>query len=230
MIYYNIASIPERASFLQKTIDSILKMDLKADVINVYLNGYKKVPAWIKGDNIKVHRSQKTGDWGASGKFYSVQDAEGYYLTFDDDIVYPKDYAGYIVDMIERYKRKAVIGFHARVYNKFPLQSYHSDCKVLHFSEGLERNMFVHVLGTGTMGFHTDTIRPVFENKNLTDPEFSKMCIEKGIGQVSLCRAKGYIQEQSGSQGKALWKGLEKNDSGHLNIMNSIQKFRIVNV
>lgn len=78
MITVKIASIPERISQLEATIQSFLK---KIDNIQVYLNNYSSIPSFLNHKKICVFTSQEYGDIGDIGKFYQIEQQNGYILT-----------------------------------------------------------------------------------------------------------------------------------------------------
>ena len=68
------------------------------------------------------------------------------------------------ISKIEKYNRNCVIGFHGSII-KDNFKNYYSSHSrnVLSFNKKIEKDMNVHILGTGTIGFHTSTIKVKFE-------------------------------------------------------------------
>ena len=122
MITVKIASIPERISQLEATIESFLK---KVDSIQVYLNNYSSTPSFLNLKKVCVFTSQEYGDIGDIGKFYQIEQQNGYILTIDDDLIYPLDYVDSMVRKIDYYQREALICVHGNILPKQKLASYY---------------------------------------------------------------------------------------------------------
>ena len=175
-IFVGIAAIPSREVALKETIKSLID---QVDGLGVYLNGWNSIPDYLKNPKIKIIRSQDNGDIGDAGKFFWVDDHKGYYFTCDDDIVYPSGYVTGIIQKIKQYKFKAVIGWHGSVIIE-PFEDYYTATSRRVFAFGSNRpdDTFVHILGTGTIGFHTSTIKVKlkdFIKPNMADVFFAEL-------------------------------------------------------
>jgi hypothetical protein len=163
-----VASIPSRRDTLRQVVERLLP---QVDSLGIYLNNYLDVPDFLKNPKISVVRSQDEGDRGDAGKFFWVDKVQGYYFTCDDDLLYPPDYIENLLKVIEDYGRRVVVGVHGAIL-KEPLTSYYQSRKVLHFCKALGAPTQVHVLGTGTVAFHTSTIKVTpadFPKPNMAD-------------------------------------------------------------
>lgn len=149
-----IASIEIRRTALSRVIDCLYD---QADEILVYLNDYSEVPKFLNREKIQVVHQK--GDVGDRGKFYDIDNFSGYFFSCDDDIEYPPYYVQHCIDAIERYGRKAVVGWHGSLL-KTPFIDYYSSesRRVFSFRSGRPEDIAVHILGTGCSSFHTDTI------------------------------------------------------------------------
>ena len=149
-----IASMPIRVDGLLRVVDDLYD---QADEILVYLNDYPEPPSQLTGDQrIKLFTGQDLGD---RGKFCFVEGFRGYYVTADDDISYPPFYVEYLIEGIERYNRKAIVGLHGSIiYDDFVDYYSTASRKVYSLNHNVWRDQFVHVLGTGCSAFHGDTI------------------------------------------------------------------------
>ncbi len=191
-VFVGIAAIPTRVNSFKKTIESLIH---QVDEIGVYLNGWNKIPDFLKHPKIKIQQSQLTGDIGDAGKFFWIDNYSGYYFTCDDDIVYPQDYIQRTINKIEDYKRKAVIGFHGSVL--LPNFQHYYDVKsrnVLSFNFDRKKDEHVHILGTGTIGFHTSTIQVKlsdFKKPNMADIFFGKLGQEQEVPFIVQKHLKG---------------------------------------
>ena len=192
-VTFSMATMPSRIELLKKVINSIYN---QTDKINIYLNNFDSVPKFLNDDKININMSQDYGDLGDAGKFFCCESVEGYHFTIDDDIVYPENYTQTLIDGIEKYNRKYLVGIHASVFNKNFIE-YTKSRTQYHCAGKLAYDVPVHMLGTGTLGYHTDTIdlkRKIFEYPNMADTWLSKYCQANKIGCIALKRDKGWIE------------------------------------
>lgn len=193
-----VASFPARELSLEDTVKSIID---QVDELHVYLNEYDRVPSYLKHNKIKVYRSQDcSGDISDIGKFYAVDEVSGYFITLDDDLIYPLNYVDRLLAGIEKYNRKAVCTFHGRRFQSFPVNSYY---------RGRTRSVFrclgsqvadeeIHFGGTGVMGFHTDTLKvdlAEFKACSMADVWMGIIAAKQNVPIVSLSHACGWIKE-----------------------------------
>ena len=200
MITVKIASIPERISQLEATIESFLK---KVDSIQVYLNNYSFIPSFLNHRKICVFTSQEYGDIGDIGKFYQIEQQNGYILTIDDDLIYPPDYVDSMVRKIDFYQRKVLICVHGNILPKQKLTSYYKDKQGVHFEKELESDIKVDVPGTGTLGFHTDNIKisqQIFLSPNMSDIWLAVHAKENDISIISVERANDWVIQARGKE------------------------------
>lgn len=170
-IFACIATYPPREECLKDVVDSILP---QVDNLYIYLNRYSTPPKFF--DELYSHPNKiesveylldTSGRPKASGKFRWL-DYEGYVFTLDDDIIYPENYFEHLIGWIEKFKRKAFIGVHGITFEK-EVSFFHGNSKSsikekVNFSKGLEKVKQVHLIGTGTLAFHSSLIKP-FRNE-----------------------------------------------------------------
>ncbi|MDX6512473.1 MAG: hypothetical protein QOE36_1977, partial [Gaiellaceae bacterium] len=153
-VFASLATIPARERGLQQVVESLLP---QVDALGVYLNEYDRVPPFLEREKIVVARSQDSGIRGDAGKFFWAGTTSGYQLVCDDDLAYPEDYVDRLVEGIERYGRRAVVGFHGCLLRD-DVADYHRSRTLLHFTRALAKDSAVHVLGTGVAGYHASAI------------------------------------------------------------------------
>ena len=159
-IYVGVASIPTREQSLKACVESLIH---QVDVIYVYLNDYSEIPDFLKRPGIRVFRSQEHGDLNDRGKFYGLRHLSwrhlrrGIYLTADDDLVYPDDYAAKMHEKVKVYKSKAIVGVHGVVYPSYPRSFFNR--KVFHYARSTKYDQPVSVLGTGTVAIPVNRFR-----------------------------------------------------------------------
>jgi hypothetical protein len=194
----SMATIPSRSASLERAVASLLP---QVDVLQVYCNGHRAVPRCLVHPRISAIGTP-TGlpDIGASAKFVLCGEADGYRLTCDDDLEYPSDYVATMLDAVDRYDRKAVVGVHGAVLAKRLGRTYQA-CRqeVLHFFHGLKDDRAVHLLGTGCLAYHGELVRPsedVFiDAPNMVDVWFACFCQRKGIPRVAIARPDRWIRQ-----------------------------------
>jgi hypothetical protein len=196
-IIYNMATIPEREIALADAVKSILP---QCDELNIYLNNWKKIPAFLNHIKINIFSSQKElGDLGDAGKFYCCENwNKAYVFTVDDKLIYPKDYTLKMIAKIEEYCRKTVISCHGRIIKKNCSSYYHDPLKQFNAVGKVPKDEFVHEIGTGVMALHTDTVKPgikldVFPYKNMSDILFGMEMQRRGVPMLIMAHAAYWI-------------------------------------
>lgn len=202
-VVVSLCSIPSRQETLIKTIKCLSN---QVDKIYVYLDKYEAIPPEIQNkENIVILRSQDhTIDHRDNAKFliFNKLKSSGrpfYYFTADDDIEYPQDYIHSMINGIERYNRKAIVGVHGVVLDEYP-DAYFKRRFVYHFSTNtVKDDVLVNNLGTGTVGFHSDlleTIDPAIWNTGgMVDILFSIECKNRSIPMICIRRHAGWLIE-----------------------------------
>jgi hypothetical protein len=189
-----LAAVPGRREILGQVVASLLP---QVDRLGVYLNGWPDVPACLNDPRIVVARSQDHGDRGDAGKMFWTDEAPGYYLSCDDDLLYPADYARRLVAAIKARSNRAVAGVHGAILPS-GAEHYHRDRTVLHYREALDVDTAVHVLGTGTAGWHAPSfrVRPSdFEAPNMADLWLAALGQRERRPFVCLARPAGWLQD-----------------------------------
>lgn len=168
-----MATFPSREEGLIQAVESLIG---QVDELVIVTNGYVEIPKYT---NVKVVNTlEMFGDIGCAGKFVYAFDWNGYVLTVDDDFIYPKDYVSKTIEAIEKYNRKAVISWHGRTCD-FPVKRYKGGHKKFYqCTKKVDSDNEVNILGTGVMGFHSDTILPKYDimeirHTNCSDIYFS---------------------------------------------------------
>lgn len=180
-----IASMPGRESGLARVLEILVP---QADEIFVYLNGMTQVPPILSDwENVRYFVGP---DYGDRAKFLFLKDFEGYYLTCDDDIEYSRYHVRSVVDGIERYGRRAIVGWHGSIFKPGFTEFYNAAHRqVLSFRFARGEDTGVHLLGTGASGFHTSTVRLRFEDfdyANMADVFFAIEAQQQKIPMVVL--------------------------------------------
>lgn len=192
-----VATTPDRVPMLEKMVASILP---QVNRLYVYLNGHESIPNCCKHERITVEHSNDHGNLTDSGKFFWADKVEGFYLTCDDDIVYPADYVETLVQHLEARDRKAVVTLHGRVFpERMPVKSYYKDKRIrlLHNQHSQALDEVVHVGGSGVMAFHTSVFKVSlldFKAPRMADIWVSRAALEQGLPVVCLRRPEKWLK------------------------------------
>lgn len=229
-VTFNLAAIQSRTESLHEVILSLLP---QADAINVYLNEFKSVPEFLYHPKIQYYKSQdEAGDLGDAGKFYKVSTLQGYIFTVDDDLIYPRDYAETMIRNIERFKRRAVVTCHGRIFHSGrPVQSIYTDFAEVFGCVKYTHEAFIHFPGTGVTAFHSDTCRPplnIFKASNMADVWLALFCQKKKIPIFCIQHPAKWIREsQKHDRHYTIWNFCHADDSFQTEQINSIKNWKL---
>lgn len=116
----------------------------------------------LKGqaDEIKVYDNSKFTDYKAAAKFYPLQFIKEpvYFLTCDDDLIYPPDYVISTLMFIDRYQ--SIITYHGRILKEGQHTYYKSNHEGIHHWRVVTEARRLDTVGTGCAGFRTDYFNP----------------------------------------------------------------------
>ena len=205
----SLASVPTRERQLEKVVERLLP---QVDRVGVFLNGYERVPDFLVDDRIAVAVSQVHGDLGDAGKFHWAEQCTGYVATCDDDMEYPTDYVAHLIDGIERYERRAAVGFHGATLHE-PLVDYYRSRHLFHFSQRLASDTQVHVLGTGVAGYHASTwhLRTAdFPRPDMADIYMGLAAQDRNVPLMCLRHGAHWLCEQSDTVGDSIYERAQR--------------------
>lgn len=223
MITVKIASIPERISQLEVTIEHFLN---KVNRIEIYLNNYPRIPSFLNHKKIGVFTSKKYGDIGDIGKFYQIEQVYGYILTIDDDLIYPLDYVDSMIRKIDFYQKEVFICVHGNILPKQQLTSYYKDKLGVHFERKVEKDIRVDIPGTGTLGFHSDNIKisqQIFLSPNMTDIWLAAHAKQNNIPIISVERPENWVlQVRDKAFQKSIYQASFRRDFYQTQVVNDV--------
>lgn len=214
----SVASIPQREKPLQLVVERLLP---QVDRLNVYLNGYRHTPMFLQQPGIFIAHSTENGDVGDAGKFFWLGTSTQYFLTCDDDILYPYDYVARTVAAIDKYDRRAVVGWQGSILGS-DFEDYYANGsrRILSFYSDLNRDTPVHILGTGTVGFHVSAFDigfSDFRSPNMADIWFGLKAQQQAVPFIALRHRTGDLVPISmGSQETAIWRDCVQNAGSRL--------------
>ena len=224
-IVCGVATTYDRKNSLK---DSVLSIINQVDELIVYQNDYYEIFDFLKNSKIKIISSKTTEiNKGDAGKFYLVgQYPNCYYLTIDDDIVYPVDYVSSIISGLKKYNNNVVVTHHGRTIKK-DFKDYYKDYEnYYHYNSNVSGYNKVDMPGTGVMGFHTAKV-PIlfsdFENPNMADIIVGTKMKKIGVYCICLPHQNNWLKDSENYDKKNTLFNKNKNN----NLVNSyiINKF-----
>ena len=188
-IIVGIATLPERVECLKDTINSLLP---QVDKIIVGLNKYNNVPPFL--NNPKIETYLLDNSLGDAAKFYKVGDyTDSYYLTCDDDLIYPTNYVNYLITKCDEYQ--SPVGLHGAII-KHPVTSMYSSRTVFHCLGDVLSDTIVDYLGTGVLCFDTAKLKiniSDFKSPNMADIWFGDILKKNKISPYVLKHNKNFL-------------------------------------
>jgi hypothetical protein len=219
-----IISISSMNSRFENLINTLKSIDNQSDIINVYLNNYSEKNINYLFNNYKsvnFFPSQGIyGDLGDTGKFL-FQNKKDYYLTCDDDIIYPEFYSKKIIENINKYN--SIVGFHGSLISSD--EEYYSRKIKFHFNKELIHDKEVNILGTGVMGFDNSKYFFPFntiKTKNMSDIYIAEYANNNNYKFICLSKNNGWIKPQNVSE--SIYDSSNKKDNSILDNSNFINK------
>ena len=189
----NVAS-HNRIESLVKSLESIID---QCDVINVTLNSHDgDIPEILYHDKINLILSDNS--LGDAMKFYMLDKSDGYFLTIDDDLIYPPNYVEYMITKCKEYGNTRVMTLHGRNFSSFPITSYYRSATERYAClNTVNKNVLVQFGGTGVMCFHTDLFKvgiDYFMAPNMADVWIGRYCLDNKIEILCLRHESGFIK------------------------------------
>lgn len=220
-VYVSICSIPSR----EKQLANVVKaLSPQVDYFHFYLDGYAKVPKFIEelGDRATVVVSKdKATSIRDNGKFILLEkllknNIDAYYLTCDDDLVYPVDYVNCLLAKLAQYQEQAVVGVHGVIIPSSISKYFSPQRLVYNFNKGLQADRAVNILGTGTVAFRVSQFKEFklsnFSQPGMVDLYFAIYCKENNLLQVAIQRFPEWLSEDNGNSA-TLFTEYKNNDN-----------------
>lgn len=220
----SLASVARRRALLQQVIKDLVP---QVDLLRVYLNDHEEIPDFLSHPKIEVALGKHHGDLKDTGKFFWNGKASGYYLSCDDDLLYPQDYVARLLAAVERFEKQAVVGFHGVMLHS-RVRSYYRDRTVYHFSQALPEDRSVHIIGTGCAAWHSDllkTSRADYPQPLMTDIWLGRLCQEKKIPMVAAAHSPGWLRAQSTDD--SIFNCFVHKDRPQTEVINTLLEWRL---
>lgn len=230
MITFNIATVPRRKQFFLKVLQALSLQQVQCDKINIAMSyPYDKEVYDFVGNNFKDN-SIIHGKFSCEQKFFAFDETDGYFLTFDDDIIYPGNYSRLLINGIDFYKRKAIAGFHGMKFRYFPVIDFYRDRKLYQYFDEVREDKKLDIIGSGVSGFHTSTLKSkgfsfdmLSQTKNMTDDVIGKFCRGNNIEMICLKHRPRWIRIMPNTQDEqSTWRVAHKNNhEQNLKLLNA---------
>jgi hypothetical protein len=147
----------------------------------------------LYNNSVNVDRADNGKYWG----LFLHQKNPIYYLTLDDDIIYPEGYVDNMLEEIE--KHNCIVSHHGRILKGIGLE-YYTGHEAFAFYQHNKVNRYLDVFGDGVAGFRTDYFNPVsmpFEKQlRMADTLVSKKMWEEKKKCVHLAHEHCQIKPQ----------------------------------
>lgn len=196
-ISVSMATYPARIETLPDSVNSLVG---QCDNLLIYLNNYREVPRFLvdhpKKD--KIHYIMDTASELRAAAKFTWANRPGFHMICDDDIIYPRDYCKTLISRIEKYQRRAVVGVHAANLKETIPQSGNHRLEVFRFQEGLREDCAVNLIGTGTMGYHSSTVKSwewslLLEHKISNDEAVAVLAKRNKVPLVCIARSEKWM-------------------------------------
>jgi hypothetical protein len=195
-----MATFPTRELIIAEAVESLLP---QVDKLVIWVNGEMELPQACYHEKVELYWGKDVLgiDIGCAGKFAFAFEWEGYIFTVDDDIVYAPDYVEKSIAKIEEYNRECIFSYHGRI-TKLPITTYRSlkdMIKNCSFQQDVVKDTECHIIGTGVMFFHADTIFPKYDimemkHTNVSDIHFAQSMDMRGIRTIVAEHQKGWLK------------------------------------
>jgi hypothetical protein len=147
---------------------------------------------------VLVYDNSKNKDLTDNAKFLYIDafNEPVYYLSCDDDLIYPENYVEVMVENIEKY---GIVTCHGRVLKPDRKKYYKSDHEEFDFRHENKKARLIDVAGTGCTGFRTDFFAPdiaLSEYKRMSDLVFSLEAWKQGKTITYIEKPRDWIKSQ----------------------------------
>jgi len=228
-----IATMPEREKALEEALLSLIH---QVDNIYVYFNNFEgDIPDYLhylkdNNDNLKYYFSEKEiGDLTDFGGFYKAHEAKGYFISCDDDLIYPENFVSEITKACERYDNKCAVGYHGRIYQGKVKSYYHGYSTLHQIDQTLQRDRFIHIIAGCAMCFHVDNFKfklsdvDYINYPRMKDIHLAIAAHKQKVPRVVLAHTKGQFKiSDKYDQKKAIHFEEHRNDSKQVEMFNSV--------
>lgn len=174
-----VATTAERVALLPQSLGSLRK---QCDLLHVYLNGHAEVPACVR--ELADAYVLSAVNEGANKKFFWAHTHEGFYLSCDDDFVYPPEYVARMAGAVEHFRGRALVTAHGRTYPPHPTGVADQVLtRAATLGDHVLHGRWVNHAGSGVLAWNTGVIKMPLEYpvRKCTDVQLSAWANRHGI-------------------------------------------------
>ncbi|MES2633362.1 MAG: hypothetical protein V4669_10355 [Pseudomonadota bacterium] len=222
-----MATMPSRMESLRSALPHIVA---QVDHLFIYLDKYQAIPPELQANpkiTAMLPRPARSGETalGAAGKFLALEKFTSpcLFFGFDDDIRYGEGYVPHLATALRRYAYRCVVGLHGAIYQPAPT-SYVNGRHVFNFSHANPFDVLVDELGTGTIAFHSSTLRVSHQRwaePNQCDLLLMIDAVRQQIPRIALRRPAGVAQALFENQDDSLYRASLVDDSLQTQLLNA---------
>jgi glycosyltransferase involved in cell wall biosynthesis len=205
-----MATYPGGFKTVADAVQSLLNQTKKIDRIVIHVNSTKPPDTLPNDSRIDVRLSEE--NHADNGKFKYMQEFDGYFLTVDDDISYPTDYVEKMIEYVDRFEKKSIIGVHGAVLPVGPPLTRWAEYRELRrthtFMSANSSFTKVNCLGTGTIAFHSQIGTPDFKDLDtlrMVDLHIAVWAQKNDISMYSCPRKKEWLSEFEIEHEQRIW-------------------------
>jgi FkbM family methyltransferase len=195
-IVAGMATVAGNEVALRATVMSLLP---QVDRLFVYLNHFREVPEFLRRiSKVSCFVDTDGRRYGDAGKFWGLeQSPDSVYLTCDDDLIYPPNFAERMIEELAEDAGRAAVGVHGSLILQ-PCPGYYRDGSraVLHFEHPLMRRRRVHVVATNACAFHSSVVRMTladFRAPNMADIWLAQYLQQQGLPAYVVPRPRRWL-------------------------------------
>jgi hypothetical protein len=206
-IVFSLNSIFVRVKNLEIVISKLISQcdKLYLNLID-YPPNYYLPKSILKEQKIEIELLQNSGSESRFLK-YNQCDDDSFFFPVDDDILYPNDYALYMIKKMYQYN-KTICCVHAKNIDINQNKNFYTkNVEFFIFNQGLEKDIRVMIPGVGTSCIYKKDLSLSLENfriKNMTDPYIAVFANQQNINIVCVERDKNWLQSYN-TGGSTIW-------------------------
>ena len=190
MTVCGIATLASREQSFRVVLDHLYP---QVDRVYAVLNDYEEIPEWLSvyPRVIAVLGKNHLAD---NAKFLFVDVCEGYFLSWDDDLVMPDGCVEYLRGKVDEYN--CIVTFHGKRFGRKTTDFRKDFLFRVHCLRDCIVDVRVQLGGTGCMMFHTKDFHPTiggFLKPKMADVWLSKQASEAKVKIMAVRHTAEYL-------------------------------------